>query len=241
MMQIIYDQILIRVDNVYDVETESGMALINEAYFIDKERDRYERKIRYGIIESVPLEYSEKKHMPIDPGYPNPRLYTSHDDIQEKVNVGYEWGNAQYSPAAKEGLDYKTIRDYGLLMDLRVGDKVYFHPSVTEADNSQEEGIYRAQVHEIVSTVRDGVVIAQGEHLLVQPHTDEELVVVDMVLTMESQDKLLEGTVVYGGQAVGPGDVICFEEDSNWEFVIEGIRYFAMIEENVFLKLKKHG
>ena len=64
------DAFLIAVPSVYD-EGDGEIKQTNTAFFIEKERDRYERKVTKGIIHRMPVGYSEERHNPLDEGIPN--------------------------------------------------------------------------------------------------------------------------------------------------------------------------
>lgn len=227
------DCFLIAVPRVYD-EGDGPIKHTNVAYFIEKERDRYERKIRKGTIYQVPVGFSEEKHDPIDEGIPNYKRFIGHDAIQQKINEGYKWGNETYHPGAKEGWNYVSREDYGRLITAKIGDQVYFHPSVTEPENYITEingqEIYRAQVHELISVGN----ATQGFYILVQP-IDE---VNETGLSLDPKDKMLEGRVRYcrDGSPVKPGDYVFFQEGSDWVFEVNEERLFAMLEENILMK-----
>lgn len=226
------DHFLISVPAVFEADTHDGIKSTNTAFFVDKERDRYERKVRRGIVHAAPIGYTETKHMPIDPGLPNPKLYVGHDDIQQKINEGYHWSNAQYHPGGTNHFKYISRAGYGERIDAKEGDEVYFHPSVTEPENEMSPGIYRCQVHELISVGTR----PQGFWILVEPHaeTNESL---GLSLSVDGQDKMLEGTVRYAREGCEfiLGQKVFFQEGSDWEFFIGEERLFAMLEENLLL------
>lgn len=236
MIQLL-DHFIIALPKVFDEGSDpGGLKRINTAYFIEKERDRYTRKVMKGTIYSVPVVYRELNHMPIDPGLPNHKLFIGHDAIQKKVNEGYGWTNHQYHPGAREGFDYITVADYGRMITAKKGDEIYFHPSVTESENELGEAdgllLYRAMVTELIAVGT----VPQGGHVLVEPLAKANYSG-EIVLSVDGEDKLLEGIVKFSrdGSGVSPGDHVCFQEDSNWDFFIGGVRYFAMLEENLLM------
>ena len=227
------DAFLIAVPSVFD-EGTGPLKHTNTAFFIDKERDRYERKITKGVIHRIPVGYSEERHMPIDEGIPNYKRYIGHDAIQQKANEGMGWGNEKYHPGAHEGWQYVSREDYGKVITAREGDVVFFHPAVTEPDNHILDipgySVFKAEVHEIIAVLRDGVIIPQGFHVLVKPH-EENTDRSGLSIAIEAEDLPLEGTVVYGRSMVG--EVVYFQEGSDWSFDFIGTRLFAMLEENI--------
>ena len=227
------DAFLIAVPSVYD-EGDGEIKQTNTAFFIEKERDRYERKVTKGIIHRMLVGYSEERHNPLDEGIPNYKRFIGHDAIQQKVNEGAQWGNEKYHPGAHEGWQYVSRGDYGKVITSKEGDVVFFHPSVTEPDNHVLDipgySVFKAEVHEIIAILRNGVIIAQGFHVLVQPH-EENIDRAGLSIAIEAEDLPLEGTVVYGRSMVG--EVVYFQEGSDWSFYFNGTRLFAMLEENI--------
>lgn len=246
------DQFLIAVPNIWDEGDVAGVKTLNPAIFIDKERDRYERKVLKGIVYSAPIGYSEEPHMPVDPGIPNHKLFVGHDAIHGMINQGYRWGNEKYHPGAKERFEYLTRGDYGRLITAKAGDDIYFHPSVTEEENyhGDIEGykLYRAQVHELIAVVShlpwgdkfSGAhltsVMPQGFYTLIEPHAEDKEAG-GLILSSEDSDRALEGTVRYAreGSIVKPGEFVYFKEGADWALMIEDQRLFAMLEEDILL------
>lgn len=227
---------IIALDNIWDEGDVDGLIYMNANHYIDQERDRFERKVKKGIIYNAPIGYSNDKFMPIDPGAPNPKIFIGHDGIQLQVNQGYEWSNAQYNPSTCPGYKYLTRGDYAKMLTGKKGDEVYFHPRVTEPENflKEENGLqlYRADVTDLI-LIGD---IPQGGWLLVKPHLEDNERD-GMVISLEDQDKMLEGTVKYcrAGSGLNVGDEVIFQEDANWDFMIGDERLYAMMEEDVFL------
>ena len=228
------DHFVIAVKAVWD-EGSSGIRKMNPAFFIDKERDRYERKLTSGIILNKPLVYRETPHMPLDPGIPTPRRYVSHDDIQAMVMQGYPWGQEQYNPSTNENVfSYVTVADYGRMIDVKIGSTVYFHPSVTEEDNylGEHDGmaLFKAAVTEIVFS--DG--IPQGGYVILKPMAMEQA---SLITSLDPEDSEKLGTVAYArsGSEFTTGMLVMFVDNANWEFWIEGERYYAMREDEIIL------
>src|SRR4051812_27866402 len=107
------DHYLIRVDNVWDEKVVEGIQMLNHHLYIEKERDRFERKRLYGIVEQLPVWLTGKNHQPLDPGWPNHRLAVGHDLIQAKINQGigdyHQNWEKYYNLAGKEDLEYMTL------------------------------------------------------------------------------------------------------------------------------------
>lgn len=243
----LYDYHIIQVDRVYDDRpTDTGLVSLNKAFYrVEKEMDRYERKLLSGTIVAVPIGYSDKNYMPIDPGYPNPKIFIGHDAIQLQRNRGMDWGNEKYHPGLKDRIDFLTIADYGALIDAKVGEKVYFHPSVTEAENMISEGQYKMAVHELICVVGD-TIRPQGGYVLVEGvlEDDQELTSgTGLQIKTEKEHHLLEAIVLHARPEaqVKPADFILYQENANWEVIIEGKKLFAMLEEDCMMRKIVHG
>lgn len=168
--------------------------------------------------------------MPIDRGIPAARGFVGHDAIQSMVNQGYNWGNERYHPGATDEIfDWLSRADYGKRITAKEGDKVHFHPSVTEPDNffGEKDGnlLYIAQVHELIAVGS----IPQGYYILVEP-IPEDKEFNGIIVAVDDTHKLLQGIARTGEYA---GERVFFQEGSDWPFEIEGKVYFAMLEENI--------
>ena len=230
------DNFLISVPKVYDEGEVNGVKLLHANYYVDKEIDRYTRKIRKGIVYSAPFAYSDNNHDPIDPGLPPPRTFIGHDKINEKIQEGLKWDISYYNPSANESFQYVTRAQYGERMTAKDGDEVYFHPSVTEPENfyglDGENELYICQVHELIFCKG----IPQGFYVIVEPHI-EDRETSGIIMDSEDQDKLLEGTVKYAhpDSFLKVGQFIYFVEHANYEMIIDGQRCYAMLESEVVL------
>ena len=239
-----FDYHIICIDRVYDDrETATGLIRLNAGWYrTEKEMDRYERKLLSGTIAEVPIGYSEKEYMPLDPGVPNPMLFIGHDAIQKQINIGNPWGNEKYHPGLKEKLEFMTIAEYGALIDAQVGEKVYFHPSVTESENliKEEDGktYYLAAVDQIICVVTDAGIRPQGGFVLIEPHYEEEMERSGLIVELESVPKAQEGTVRYAraDAEMKPDDHVLYLTDADWSIEIEGKTYYAMREEEITMK-----
>jgi co-chaperonin GroES (HSP10) len=238
------DYHVISVERIYDDRlSETGLIKLNTAWYrVEKELDRYERKCLEGKIVSVPAFYSNKNHMPIDPGIPNPRIYVGHDAIQIKANQGYDWGNEKYYPGMNDKIDFETIADYGAKIDAKVGDRVFFHPSVTEPENflKEENGVmfYKASVEELICVVSD-TIRPQGGYVLVEPVMETENEIksdTGLILKGDVEAKLLQGVIKYcrEGSGLSQGMDILYQVYANWELTIDGIKYYAMKEDEIW-------
>lgn len=231
---VLIDHLIISIPDLWNEDPD--FLTLNPAHYFDKERDRYERKVVHGIIHQVPRGYSETRHMPIDPGFPPPKKYISHDDIQQRVNIG--WDNKFYHPGAYEGWNWITRADYGRLITAKVGDECYFHPSVTELENylGEVDGkkLYRCQVHELIMAAG----VPQGGYVLIKPILKDKQQE-GIVLSVDDEDQAQRGIVRYArpGGPVAAGEVVLFQKDADWNYWIGDERLYAMQEEDVFMVL----
>lgn len=237
---------IIRIDSIWDDRPVEGIVPMNAAYWtVDKEMDRYERKLLQGTVESIPMGYSETQYNPLDAGLPNPRLFVGHDAIQLQRNYGRkDWGREKYHPGLKERYEYMTVSEYGAMIDLKVGEKVYFHPSVTEPENRLEDRLYLATVDQLICGVgqveipRIGwfpQIRPQGGFVLVEPVMDTQLESSGIIIKQEAEAVLLEGIVRHArrGSGLEDGERIYYLENADWALKIEGVIYYAMREEEI--------
>lgn len=238
---------IIRIDSVWDDRPVEGIVPMNAAYWtVDKEMDRYERKLLQGTVEAIPMGYSETQYNPLDSGLPPARLFVGHDAIQLQRNYGRkDWGREKYHPGLKERYEYMTVSEYGAMIDLRVGEKVYFHPSVTEPENRLEDKLYLATVDQLICGVYYGYEVTggttktyirpQGGFVLIEPVMDTQLESSGIIIKQEAEAVLLEGIVRHTrpGSGLEEGERIYYQEYSDWALKIEGTVYYAMLEENV--------
>jgi len=231
---ILHDHYLISVPKVFDdLETETGLIGRNTHWYIDQERDRYARKVRKGIVIAKPEIFSEGNYLPIDPGTPPPRIYRGHDQIQQDFNGGVK-NLPSYYPGTRETFDFISLADIARLVDVQVGEEVYFHPNVTEPENMHTEGVYKALPDQLICVGTR----MQGGWVLVDP-IEESNVTDGFITAIDAGTKLLEGIMrhIRNRPDLKPGDHVFFQEDSNWEYEVEGTVYFAMKEENIWMKL----
>jgi len=232
---ILYDHYLIQVPKVYDDLQQEGLIGRNTAWYIDNERDRYERKIRKGLVIAKPMGFSEGLYQPIDPGVPNHRIYVGHDQIQENFNAGRK-KLPTYYPGSKEQISFVSLADIAQLVDVEVGEEVYFHPNVTEEENLHADGVYKALPDALICV---GTRMQAG-WVLVEPIAEEN-VVDGFIVSIDKSTKMLEGIVrhIRNRPDLKPGDHVFFQEDSNWEYEVDGKKYFAMKEENIWMKVEE--
>lgn len=241
---------IIRIESIWDNLPVEGIVPMNAAYWtVDKEMDRYERKLLRGTVEAIPIGYSERQYMPMDSGLPPARLFVGHDAIQLQRNYGRkDWGREKYHPGLKERYEYMTVAQYGAMIDLRVGERVYFHPSVTEPENRLEKDLYLATVDQLicgVGWVPDPItsekplemlqIRPQGGFVLIEPVMDTQLESDGIVIRQEAEAVLLEGIVRHArrGSGLEEGEHIYYLENADWVLKIEGVVYYAMREEEI--------
>lgn len=227
---------IIRIDSIWDDQPVEGIVPMNAAYWtVDKEMDRYERKLLQGTVEVIPMGYSETQYNPLDSGLPPARLFVGHDAIQLQRNYGRkDWGREKYHPGLKERYEYMTVSEYGAMIDLKVGEKVYFHPSVTEPENRLEDKLYLATVDQLICGV-GGSIRPQGGFVLIEPVMDTQLESSGIIIKQEAEAVLLEGIVRHTRPWSGleEGERIYYLENADWALKIEGVIYYAMREEEI--------
>lgn len=241
-MQIIHDYFIVALDRIFDVQTtKKGIITLNEAYIEEGERDRNIYKRIYGTVASVPRGYTHLNIDPLDPGVPNHRIFVGHDVISGRVNEGYKWSREEhYHPGTTESYEFKTLADVAKLVDVKIGDRVYAHPNVFEAENAlwKKDGKYyfRVRADEIICSVVGGKICAQAGNVIVEPfmETWEEITRPSGIVIKPSPEaKPLQGKVRFSrdGSGIPVGELIFFEKDANWTVGIEGKEYYIVKEE----------
>lgn len=243
----LFDHYIIRVNNIWEETVIGGVQMMNGLRYIDKERDRYDRKRRYGIVVSEPAGLSGKNHNFIDPGWPNPRIHIGHDLIQEKVNMGFdEYTDYErfYNLAVHEEIAYDTLADYPT--DAKSGEVVYFHPSVTEPENKIGPGLYKCRTDLLVCVIEkrfrrmswntynsdrseewEYIFRMQANYVLVEPIAKEDTAA-GLILSVDTQNELLRGRLKDGSE-------VLFRDYADWQYEILGKKYYAMREEDILM------
>lgn len=254
-----HDFFLVSVDQKYETTVSpAGIITANEAFIHkvfdnpwekDKTDNRYEYKRIYGRVESCPRGYSETVVDLVDPGIPAPTKYIGHDQIMAKRKEGYKhWGRNKYCPTTWEDFDKRTMRDVGLKMSVERGDRVYFDYKVTEPENLMEESggqqFYKVRADQILCSVRDGNLVAQGGWALVEPsmETWEEITTKSgIILKSQPEAKKLLGIVrvISDDYNIRPGDEVLYEVNADWKVKIEGETYYAIEERDILGKFVK--
>jgi co-chaperonin GroES (HSP10) len=268
-MQIINDFFMISVDQKYEsTKTKAGILTLNTAHQNNEEVERFEKKRVYGFVETCPLNFTYKIVDLVDPGVPAPRMYIGSDYIEEKAKAGHKMSQEYYSCATWDGFDTITTADIAAKCDIRRGDKVYFGEWVTEPDNElgKHKGrqLYKAEVIDIICSIRDGEIIMQGDWCLVEPNLEtwEEIsiptpVVVNgkpltnpdgsvrmrpkeewIVKKSQPENKPLEAFMRHFSPFcdLEVGDKIIYNFGANWPMKIEGKDYLVVKQEDVLCK-----
>jgi hypothetical protein len=246
-MTILHDYFILELDRLFDVKEESGLISLNEAYASNEKRDANIYKRIYGKIVSVPRGYSGLKFDPVDPGYPNPKIYVGHDVISERAREGYPWTReTHYYPGTVESYEFITTEDIGKLVDAKIGDIAYVHPNSLEEENAlwkkDNKYYFRIRVDELLCVVRDGQLVAQGGYVLLKPHMEKESELFRGLLQVKSsiEAKPLQGFVYCARPEFCPkGILVFFISDSEWMITIEGQEVYCMKEEQVMCWLEQ--
>lgn len=267
MIEPIQDYFIVEVESRYnEAKTKSGIIMINTAYIEDGEMDRNNHKRIYGKVLAVPSSFSDTGFRAIDDGMPSYHKYVGHDDIVVRINEGYRnHAEKSYYPSTFEKYDMVTMADLSKLIDVQVGDKVYFVPQATEDENmlEKEKGreVYRICVTDLICVVRteqithetnDPMVVAgyewknkiitQGEWVLIKPkmETWEEITTKSgIVIKPNPEKKWLEGIVAHSHhEHCKVGDHIVYLPNADAEVKVEDEDYFVMPVQDVIGKLK---
>lgn len=254
------DYFLVAIDSKYNEgKTKSGIIMLNSAWLDDGDMDRNEHKRIYGDVLSVPESFSDNGYRAIDDGMPTYRKFVGHDDIVDRINRGYTNHNDKtYYPSTFDKYDVVTMADIARMVDVRVGDKIYFMPQVTEPENfiRKENGkeIYKVCVTDIICAVRHNVkssntsefylynqICMQGEWTLIKPdmETWEEITTKSGIITKVAPDKKwLQGIVAHSRHDhLVAGDKIVYLPNADCEVMVEEEKYFVMPVQDVIGKL----
>src|SRR5690606_18099065 len=115
MIEPLQDYFTVCIERRYeDVQTKSGIFLLNSAWVDDEEMDRFAYKRLYGTIVNVPRMYSDEKYTAIDSGMPPYRKFIGHDDIVDRINRGYRnHAEKSYYPSTFDEYECVTMADLG--------------------------------------------------------------------------------------------------------------------------------
>ena len=256
----IQDYFTVAIDCRYEeAKTKSGIILINTAWIDDDEGDRFQHKRIYGTVLSVPETYSDTPYRAIDDGMPAYHKFIGHDDIVDKINRGYRnHAEKSYYPSTFDKYDVVTVADIAKRVDVKVRDKVYFTPQVTEPgnllpDKHNGKEVYRINVTEIFAAVRadvkegaGGLVLCdkiwmQGEWVLVKPNMetwDEITTKMGIIKKPRPESKWLEAIIAHSSHKhLVPGMKVAYLPNSDWDLTVEGEKYFLMTAQDIIGKL----
>lgn len=238
-----------------DGKTESGIITLNEANINEEQDDRFQYKRLFGTVVGVPLSFSDQPISAVDEGKPAYTMFVGHDSIVDKRNRGYPWNNKQYNCSTFDAYDIQTMADIGKMMNVKVGDKVYFDEKVTERENfmghssssalvgAKKSLIFRCPANQIFCKVEGKNLVMQGGWVLVEPdmETWEEITTPSgIIMKVSPEAKALRGWVRFIGERddLKPGDHIIYINDADVRTTIEGVEYFCMLEEEILSKIK---
>ncbi len=240
-MQILHDYFLVELDRLFETqETKSGLLPLNEEWVQPNQEDRNIYKRIYGTVVSVPRGFTSLKIDPIDPGHPNHRLFIGHDIIQHNVNEGYKWSNDNYHPGTVDNYEFVTIEDVARLVNVNVGDRIYAHPNVFEGENAmwKKDGKYtfRVRVDEIICSVVNGVIRAQGLHTILDPVWEKDSDIISkggLFIKPQAEKKPNQGILLYGREGLPVGELVFFMQDADWTLGIEGKEVYVIKEDEL--------
>lgn len=247
-MTIIQDYFMMTVDQRYEsVINEDGILTLSTSWVNDTTVERFAYKRCYGKIVACPQGYSENTVEIIDPGVPNPRLHISGEYIEQKVKKGYnEYGRKNYQCAGLDAFEVVTVADIAKETDIRVGDKCYFDPRITEPHNmlGMHKGheMYKIRVDEVLCIVRDGEILMQADWCLIAPEKEtwEQITTKAGIITKPNPENIyLFGKMKHmrNRQDLKENDPVFFFRGAEWMFNVEGTEYYAVQGEDILCKL----
>jgi len=120
--------------------------------------------------------------------------------------------------------------------NVQVGDKLYFNFLVTIDDENRVEidgkEYWMVDYFNAIAVVRDGVILAVGDHILIEPieeEIDSTLIIPDMVNKEGNKGKVIASN----DEQIPVGSIIEYEEVGKFWNVIEGKRLYCMFNQNI--------
>jgi co-chaperonin GroES (HSP10) len=143
---------------------------------LEQLEDDHELRRRYGTVMELPLSFSDSMVEIIDPGSPQPRRYVGHDWIEQQHQQGkrgyrdHENPQDRYYPSTFERYECITRQDIAKLVDVQVGDTIYFEPRATDVERYlgpyKEGHMFSIRVDEILcKTKRSPIFISHQHHV----------------------------------------------------------------------------
>jgi co-chaperonin GroES (HSP10) len=244
-IKFLVDYFTVSIEHLYEEKkSKSGIIAVNTAWIDEEEGERFNHKRIYGTVLSVPKSYSQNAYRAIDSGMPAYRKFIGHEEIVDKINRGYRnHAEKSYYPSTFDKYNVVTMEDVGKRVNIRVGDKIYFMPQVTEDVNfvSKEDGkmIYKVPVTEIIFNSTTGM--TQGEWVLVEPvrETWDDVTTASGIITKSKLDnKWLEGVVWESGyDFCKPGMRILYLPNADCPVTVEGKELFVMPVQDIMGEL----
>jgi co-chaperonin GroES (HSP10) len=247
MISILQDHFTVSIPSRYkETKTKSGIYLINTAWIDDTDMDRNEHKEICGTVLAIPPSYSDSAYRAIDDGMPAYHKFVGHDDIVDRMNRGYRnHTDKAYYASTYDRYDVLTMADIAQRVDVKVGDKVYFVPQVTEDENLLEKTksreVYKVCVTDIICVVRDGKIIMQGEWALVKPDMetwDEITSKSGIVMKANPESKWLQGFVAHSSHDhLTVGNKIVYLPNADCPVKVEDEDYYVMPAQDIIGEL----
>jgi co-chaperonin GroES (HSP10) len=142
---------------------------------------------------------------------------------------------------------------------IEVGDTIYFHFNAIDAESRmeldvQQKPFYTIHYSSIFCFVRNGVITMVGSRVLAEPVFDDDVVVEGGIRVKKTKTGIITeinvkhnikkarlvniGNPLRGQKLpdVGPGEIIYYAKDADFENEIEGKLYFIMYQEDLLMK-----
>lgn len=250
-MQIINDYYMMTVTQRYESSiSPSGIITLNTAWVHDENIDRFNYKRNYGRIEAIPMRFNKTVIEIMDPGYPQPRLHVSGEQVERQFNSGKK----QYAKHKQKfyncsGLDkyqVRTVADIAKRCSIKKFDTIYFDPRVTEPENMigtyQGREMYKIPPQDIICVVRDKKIITQGMWCLVEPdmETWEDITTKAGIIKKPRPEAIAMRGIMrhfHGRDDVKEGDNIIYQKGADWLMKIEGKEYYAIEHDDILCKV----
>lgn len=256
-MRAIRDYIYVKTDKLYENEVD----LAGQSIQIDTRFNEYENARIFGEVVSVPEGLSRSVNLCYDNDAEaaeiNKSRWVSGDDLLKKAKEEEFWINKTYGQfqgqvsvsrddyrSGPEAPKMVTLAD--LPMDIKVGDKAYYHyKSIRNKFDMHVDGyeVLQVRIDDIFCVVRDGEIIPQAGWVMVEPDMEswEDLTSEHgIIVSSERKARHLLGYVRHIGEPwsmdikeANVGDKIVYEPESDWTVKIEGKDYYMMKQRDI--------
>lgn len=264
--QLLRDYYLVQLDEIWESsKTKSGIITSNTAIQnnVEEVDERGVFKRRYGTVIEVPASLSDNELDLIDPGSPQPRRFVGHEWIQHQNRLGqrgyrdHENPAKRYYPSTFEAYETTKFSDLAGLLDVKVGDRVYFDHKATDVERYMGRHgsghLFSVGAHEILCRTKKSPVFRnheryvrteifpQGGWVFVQINfeTWADITTPSGVIMKVAPEALpLQGRVIAAQKKELEGKNVLFERDADAPITIDTMELTCMQQSDILATLK---